>query len=192
MERDYGTYRKARQTISDWRDVLGRSWRLDFDFVTGLRPIGLECVGLEIHSAEDPPVPVTGTLLRQLPLATLIDRAQRMIAKASSQAAANMAEGLDFAHDQGWDVTFDDIADNEQFEFWAQQSGERRGRPPTYGVDHFRQVAEVYLANYQTRLSAPTKAVAERWGVNRSTANKWVARSRALGFLGSTRRGVPG
>ena len=63
-------------------------------------------------------------------------------------------------------------------------------RPPEgWGNDHYERVAEVY----KNAASAPTKAVADAWGVSRAAASKWIAKARELGYLGyPDRRGVAG
>jgi hypothetical protein len=65
----------------------------------------------------------------------------------------------------------------------------RRGRPAMYDL---QQVADLYRDGYRTS-DAPTKYVAERLGVSRSTAGKQVARARAEGMLElAPKQGVPG
>jgi hypothetical protein len=64
----------------------------------------------------------------------------------------------------------------------------RKGRPPLYGPAHYAQVAGVYTeAISQGRY--PTKAVGDRWAVNKRTAAGWVERARKQGFLSPTTRG---
>lgn len=61
------------------------------------------------------------------------------------------------------------------------------GSVPRYSVDHFREVARIY-ADAWDEGDPPTKAVAEAFGAERSTAAKWVAKARQLGFLTPTEK----
>lgn len=70
--------------------------------------------------------------------------------------------------------------------FDAQQ-GPNVGRRPL-GDDHYRQVAEAYSAACEDGLP-PTTTVAEQSRVSKTTAAKWVARARDLGYLPPTTRG---
>jgi hypothetical protein len=72
----------------------------------------------------------------------------------------------------------------------VQASRPRAGRRPTYGPEHYAEVARIYTAAWRNRAS-PTKAV-EAWGsVSYPTAAKWVAKARALGLLPPTTKGRP-
>jgi hypothetical protein len=72
----------------------------------------------------------------------------------------------------------------------VQASRPRGGRKPTYGPEHYAEVARIYTAAWRSRAS-PTKAV-EAWGsVSYTTAAKWVAKARALGLLPPTTKGRP-
>lgn len=66
------------------------------------------------------------------------------------------------------------------------------GRPPLYGPEHFARVADVYSTAYRNRSRNPTLTVSKEFQVSRSTAAKWVARARTLGFLKKTRKRVAG
>jgi hypothetical protein len=64
----------------------------------------------------------------------------------------------------------------------------RPGRPELYGREHYEQVAKVY--NWAAgRGLPPTTAVADEFGVPKSTAGKWVARTRKRGLLPPTEQG---
>src|SRR5438445_51298 len=68
------------------------------------------------------------------------------------------------------------------------------GRPPLYSEDHFKAVADVYREAWRDtgqprKAGRPRKAVADRWKVSPSTAAKWVARAREMGFLPPTGQG---
>lgn len=55
----------------------------------------------------------------------------------------------------------------------------RRGRPPLYDDDHWKAVAQVYLAAD----GAPVRAVAAHFSVSRPTAMGWAQTARLKGFL---------
>jgi hypothetical protein len=55
----------------------------------------------------------------------------------------------------------------------------RRGRPPLYGVDHWKNVAAIAGGDVLN----PTKAVVKHFTVTPSTANKWIKKARSLGFV---------
>jgi hypothetical protein len=57
--------------------------------------------------------------------------------------------------------------------------------------ERLREVAATYRAAVEAG-EAPTKAVAEKWGVPHSTASKWVQRARKEGVLGTARGTRPG
>lgn len=64
----------------------------------------------------------------------------------------------------------------------------RIGRPPTYGKEHFEEVAAVYneaLAAHQN----PLTELSARFGISKTNAAGWVTRCRALGLLPPTTRG---
>lgn len=48
--------------------------------------------------------------------------------------------------------------------------------------EHLIEVAAIYLEADAARL-APTVAVADRWGVGRSTASNWIRKARSRGLL---------
>jgi hypothetical protein len=56
----------------------------------------------------------------------------------------------------------------------------KRGPVPVYGPEHWQNVVAVYRQADQRR---PTTTVAERFGVSRSAAAKWIARCRQMGLL---------
>lgn len=66
----------------------------------------------------------------------------------------------------------------------------RRGRPRTYGPHHWQRVAGCYRQAVEEG-RAPVVAIAERWKISRSGADKWVARARREGALAPTSKGDP-
>lgn len=117
------------------------------------------------------PEPVTTSLLRSLPLGRLVEEGRRQHRDAG---AALESAGATLTP--------------EQRAAWKAGGA---GRPPEYGPEHFERVADVYSRAWAAA-KPPTKAVAARWGVEQSTAAKWVARTRRLGLLAPTSRGRAG
>jgi hypothetical protein len=63
--------------------------------------------------------------------------------------------------------------------------------PAAHPPEHWRQVAAVWLAAWQRPppgggFRAPTKAVANHFGVNYGLAAAWVRRARVRGYLTTT------
>lgn len=59
----------------------------------------------------------------------------------------------------------------------------KRGRPPLYSDDHWREVAQTYLLHKQARQPDPIGRVAERYSVSKSTAKNWITATRRRGLL---------
>lgn len=58
-------------------------------------------------------------------------------------------------------------------------------RNARYGVDHWRRVAQVVVGARSRGNRATAKEVARVWDVSRSTAKKWIGRTREMGLLDS-------
>jgi hypothetical protein len=173
---------------SPWPDPRRGPWWIRYHFaeVDGRA----ECVGLDLQSFRERrgrqeattaagPQPVTATLLRQLPVATLISEARRDQADLVEWASRAKEVGARARRAAGKQVP--------PFE----QARRRGGRPRERGPEHFEAVAAVY--SDALRLGdRPTKAVEQRWQVAASTAAKWVRQARRLGFLGPTTQGKAG
>jgi hypothetical protein len=113
--------------------------------------------------------PITGTVLRSLPIGKVVDHL-----RANQRAAHSyhQAQGRDFP--------------SEYLEAWE------RGEKPRLGLEHYETVAEVYKAASAAGAS-PTKVVAETFQVSTSTAGSWVSRARnKYGLLGDTPMGKAG
>ncbi|MFA5890412.1 MAG: hypothetical protein WDA27_05620 [Actinomycetota bacterium] len=158
-----------------------KGWRikLTFDQVGS----SMECVGVEIMGyafGADPRARqskvLTATALRSIPLAKLIkERRGRVVGLFRA--------GLD-NEDADWRARTEG-----ELERW--ESTRSVGRPPEYGADHWRKVAQTYREAFR-RGDHPTKAVAARFHLSHSAATKHVARTRALGLLGPTKKGKAG
>jgi hypothetical protein len=151
----------------------------DFDLDTG-SPIRLlidwgqiggrwEPVAIQVKTVRPEQTgPITGTLIRSIPLGRLVDQAR--------------VEQLGLAQR----ATFKGEPPQGFVEAWG------RGEKPRLGVEHYRRVADIYLAAFAAGAS-PTKAVAEVFHVSTSTAGSWVSRARNKhGLLPKTPMGKAG
>lgn len=135
--------------------------------------------------------PVTGRLLRELPVGRLVE--------------TTLARWTQFLHPE-WDPTLNPMeADLEGFmklsprmaelisesepERQAVDGGRKHGRG--LGSTHYERVAQVYKEAVRLGQS-PVQSVAEAFQVSKSNAAKYVARAREQGFLPQTTRGRVG
>lgn len=149
------------------------------------------------------PEPVTSSVLRSIPLGHLIDEARTEVLRQAEQRREALRKRgpmtlrrikaeikrrgyfvypIERTEMRQW--VSEDVRRDEQI--WAKEP--RRGRPPTYGLQHFEQVARIYREAYAAGRT-PTRAVARHFKVSHTAAAKWVGRSRALGLLPATTRG---
>lgn len=153
---------------------------LDFAEVGGR----LECVRFEIGADVDEPnapdpAPLTASVLRGVPLGELIDQTLFEHTKRLRRWAREAGPtGREARHLR------DRVAAAEG------SLGRAPGRPPEYSDDHFKLVADAYTRAWKIN-RPPRQAVATQWQVSPSTAAKWVARARKMGFLPPTKRGRP-
>jgi hypothetical protein len=132
----------------------------------------LQPVKLTLESASaDEPVPITGTLLRQLRLSDLLARIQTQQDAAGSTPSGKA--GIYFPRITAKPAETDPLFKRD------------RGRPPIYPDDHYQEVARIY----STATATPVKAVAQAMTLSQSAAAKQVARARKLGFLLPTSKG---
>jgi transposase len=142
----------------------------------------LECVHFEFGTPLDAPngpvpAPVTASALRGVPLGRLIDQTlleQTKALRRWAREAGPIGREADHLRDR--------VAAAEA------SLGRGPGRPPEYSEDHFRLVADAYTRSWKIG-RPPTQAVAAQHHVSHSTAAKWVARAREMGFLPPTKRG---
>jgi hypothetical protein len=132
------------------------------------------CRGLRIVPYEDGP-PVTGTLLRDV----AIDRLMRRAVTRDTFRLEPQDPGLARA------VRFDARSFLEHYRHGARQP--RRGAPVT--AADLSNIADMYRTEFETGSTSPTKAIAETFRVDRSTARRWVQRARKEGLLGQPRQG---
>lgn len=165
-------------------------WQLTFDFVPNAGE--LVCYGVAIQSKSFQPLTVR--MLRQPNWATLMDSARRRAATRMRASADQVRGAIEESQGQ---VTESEInqarIDAEVLEYWASHAeGSRLGRRPRFQESHYEEVARVYDEHFAGGGKAPTQAVADKWGVPRSTANKWVSGARKRGWLTAAgRAGVP-
>jgi hypothetical protein len=164
------------------------------------RPV---CVDLRCERREGSP-PITGEVLRQLPVATYTREATRHVAKRLvPDPEGNGWRTVSALGPEATPVEWrdDDVPvygrDSEpvppeqrfdtQYDRWA--AAPRRRGP--IRDDELRDVASVYRAAHADH-RPPTQAVSARFGVSRSTAGRWIAEARRRGLLGDARPGMAG
>ncbi|MGH2749358.1 MAG: hypothetical protein ACRDK3_00520 [Actinomycetota bacterium] len=143
-------------------------------------------IGADIANVAEPdPVPVTSDVVRAIPMGRLM----RMALSCLAKEAKDRIESLD-----EWEVDLDwSTAPGEMLRRRLKDAEKRaeqtRVGPKGYPPSHFKDVAEVYLDALED--GAPTKTVAEHFGVEYHVAAKWVAtaRSQKYGFLPPTTKG---
>jgi hypothetical protein len=162
--------RKLGKSTGEVRGARGSRWIVHYQWAA----IGgrAEVVELTLRSLDDPPVPVTTTVLRSLNLGSEIDQSRA-----------------------GWATAFEDLsADDPRWTAHAEPmtapaSRERRGGHPQTTDAELAEVARVYrqaLAEGRP----PTQAVAKARLLSLSGAAKRVRRARDRGFLPETTAGV--
>lgn len=132
------------------------------------------------YNAHQPPIPAA--LLRDIKLPDLIE-----------EAIGDNPETLEKwskSDPHQWLEDYEDMPQKARNSLAAIEARKkpkgRKGHPP----GHWIEVAAVYTKAYK-RQQAPTKAVADHFGVSKSTAAKYVAKARHLGLLPETKRGIP-
>jgi hypothetical protein len=169
----------APDTKVRWPDVADGPWEvtLSWQFVGGRA----ECVGIGLQPVDSVSAsPVTTDLIRSLPLARLIRGARQ---RNFVEAGGDLVEGL--AGQPDGEALSEQIA--EEAGAWVERRG---GRPKSLGEDFYREVARVYLeALDRGDRDRPLRAVVEWQNTTTSTASRWVAAARALGYLSPTTKG---
>lgn len=140
-----------------------------------------ECVGVSLQPVDRKSAsPITTSLLRALPLAGLVRDARGLRFQA---VGGDDVEGL-AASPEG--EALSELKAEEALP-WQER---RRGRPKLYDDDFYREVARVYL---QARVQgdSPRQAVVDMQPhhVALSTASRWIAAARELGYLSPTSKG---
>ena len=132
-----------------------------------------QCVAFHVSGRKGKPV--TASLLRTLPVGTLIDLARKMRADADQHGDHNDPADLERRAQLRHRV--------------LQRQRSEGGRPRDWGPEHFAEVASIYLRAIESG-EKPTQSVARHFKVEQSTAAKWVARARhEYRLLAPTERG---
>lgn len=133
---------------------------------------------------DDVPLPaLTGQLVRSMPVGKFIEQTNALWWQ------------LLHTHEQTpvppeWQASWEAWQAESASERAAVDGGRRAGTRDL-GDDHYREVARIY-AEAVRRREPPTKAVAEAFTIEKSSAAKQVARARERGFLPKTTRGRVG
>jgi hypothetical protein len=159
------------------------------------RPV---CVDLRCSRRDGGGPPVTGEVLRQLPIATYTREAtaavcRRLVSDGDEVRAVPVIPELEPIEWRGDGTPVysghesKPIPEGERFAAqYAEWTGAPRRRGPLRD-DDLRKVAEVYRGAHAAR-NPPTRAVAARFGVSRSTAGRWIGEARRRGHLGEAPR----
>lgn len=179
-----------------WPDPVNGPWTmlLHFQRLGGRE----ECVGFEIwggtpparHTSGRDPLPfrpIRAVDVRRPPFAELVDGARRMAVGSARRLLAEEEASEDRPGDGPLEPAVRAFLQERAAAFGGRKAA---GRPPTYGPDHFAEVADVYRAAW-AETGKPLEAISERWNVSKSAAGKWAARCREMGLLPRTSRGVP-
>jgi hypothetical protein len=145
---------------------------------TGVLEIRLLTVQPWKHAAE-----VTGRVLRAIKPGALISELTALLRFIGDEPVADWRGGplrLFPPEEQNW-----------RRKMVAASSPRSRGRPGRPDV-FFRDIAVEYLELSQAGHRAPNKTLAARHGVQPKAVRDWIARARALGYLGPGRQGKSG
>lgn len=184
-----------------WPDPRRGPWEVKLAWsrqASGREP----CVGFQLRWAdpentEPEPREVSSSLLRMVPVGTMIARQRMTMAVADAHSELILAWvqqnpnwGLE---DAPPDLT-DELVETARRRLQGRQG--RPGRPAVRGVEFYQAVAAVYADAYR-RGENPTLAITKahkRLGVklSRSGAAKAVAKTRRLGLLGPAEKGKAG
>lgn len=140
-----------------------RAWRIEGDVVRS--PHGLKITSITVDTDPDSPMEITGTLMRQIPLGTLLDYVRGRVSESLSEDLPEVVPSL---------------------------QGVPAGRTALTD-DFLRDVAISYLR--ETAPGKPrgaTRRLAETYGRPEETIRTWVSRSRKAGWLGPSAKGRAG
>jgi hypothetical protein len=139
----------------------------------------MECVGLDVAAVPGPGRrTVSAVALHSIPLGKLIEKRRK--------EAGDVTVTVDTVGAIAWV--------GQPVTISGTSSRRVGGRPPTYGLEHWQEVARIYREAY-AKNRTPTRAVARHFSkawrrqVSETAAAKWVAKCRALELLPKTTRG---
>jgi hypothetical protein len=144
------------------------------------------CVGLDLRPLRSDCPPLTGSVLRGLRLAELMQQ-DRAEAIAQAQARVQRYESGPLAAHVDADALAKVRRDSRNVV--ATQARSVRGRRPLYDDEHYKAVAAVYLAVLHAGANNPTRQVADKWTVSKAAAATWIKEARRRGLLPATTRG---
>lgn len=206
-----GSMTKERNTDLEHQILLwehgGRKWLVKLRFARIAASGRVECVGIDLRSFIEPEEkknPSALPVVRNVPTVTTTDGVITAALLREFPAGRMIQEGArELAHQFYLQERIQDIHEAlggigphpQKAKSMRQRQRASKspiggpGRPPYYDEDHFRQVAAIYTAAYETGLP-PTQAVKDHYQISESAAGKHVRRARKLGFLPLTTRGV--
>jgi len=162
-----GQYKLPRRFSAEFP---ARHVRLELAADSGRRA---ECVGISKLQNDGPAL--TGTLLRELPLATMVQQAFQTAA-VGEDPEGGLAHVLGIHGKPG----IDEVAATLR-----QQRQQQQPRPYRTSEEDLQKVADAYRAALRTRTQTG-KAVARAMHVQPSSARRLILRARQRGFLGAT------
>ena len=196
----------VRREISD--DELGLAW-IEYEATVQLGTLvvptpvtaGVETdsyrVALTIELEQRRPVctairrlsggtPLTGELLRSIPLQRIIQRVQehvrQQLVERDPLGASRPSWDTVLPKDAPHDLWIEYPASRETIE--RELSADSPGGPKRVSDELLREAADVYREALATGQSNPTEVVRKRLHLARSTAGRYVGKARERGFLG--------
>ena len=168
-----------------WPDPASGAYMVDLEWaIVDGRPT---VIGVTIRGYDSLPVP--GVLLDEPPRAEPIVTTDlrlplhKLLRQAVTEHRLAVDESMKSPFGSPWASSFADDARAA-----LERGPKRAGRPPKYDDEHFSGVAVIYNGALRD-LEAPIEAIMRVKKVPRSTAAKWVARARQLGYLPPTTQG---
>ena len=177
----------------DWPSPKRPYYRVQLEL--DVRAGTMECIGIHVQ-AGNPHRVVSGTQMREIPVGRLVADALRELHKMFWGANIDPGDPNPLPG-----VELDADFKRHRLEFFANLKTEaevvtaaiQKAQPKLslghrWPAGHLKRVAALYKEARLVRRD-PTAAVAETFGVSRSAASNWVARSRVAGFLPKARPG---
>lgn len=172
--------------------------RIDASTVVADLPVHLEitieleegrpvCTELRCRQREGGP-PITGTLLRDLKIATLVAQTTQHVALRLMWRNGRW-EGV-HALSEDPDREYEDALSALAAEYRSVVRRPKRGQ--RWSDDHFKEIARLYREKLKSGSRSPNRDLANALQFEASTVSKWVMEARRRGFLGPAERGKAG